>query len=106
MLGEADCVVLLFQKQRSGAGLYEVAGAELVHQDVIQVIAIALVDNLHALLQQCTSLDRKGEHTYRMQSSGRVCRKACPCAAVKSTDLSTVPTDDWLLLGSSESNKK
>ncbi len=52
--GQPYGVVLLFQQQRGCAGLYEVAGTELVDQDVVQVVAIALVHYIHGLLQPIT----------------------------------------------------
>ena len=43
--------MLLLQEQGRRAGLYEVAGAELVDQDVIQAVAVAFVRQLDRLLQ-------------------------------------------------------
>ena len=44
-------IALLLQKQGRSAGLYEVAGAELVNQDVIQAVAVTFVRQLYCLLQ-------------------------------------------------------
>ena len=44
-------IALLLQKEGRRAGLYEVAGAELVDQDVIQAVAVAFIRQLYCLLQ-------------------------------------------------------
>ena len=49
-LGEVHAIALLLQQQWCSAGLYEIAGAELVHQNVIQAVRAPLVRQLYGIL--------------------------------------------------------